>query len=101
MLAMLGAALAGAGFAAAGTGGAAPENQDLAFYLWAQARAGEAVDPALGMAAGIPDQPGRERLFIYAAFRDLARTAGAMPAAEGLIDSFESTRNALVAAVPH
>ena len=100
MLAMLGAALAGAGFAAAGAGGVAPENPDFAFYLSAQARTGAVVDPALGAAAGVTDQPGRERAFIYAALRDLARSAGAVPAAEDLIGSLETVRGALPAVIP-
>jgi hypothetical protein len=82
LLAMLGAAIAGAGFVAAGAGGTAPTNPDLGFYLAAKARAGETVDPALAVAAGIPDRSGRERALIYAAIRDLARSAGNPDAAE-------------------
>lgn len=95
LLAMLGAAIAGAGFVAAGAGGSAPENPDLGFYLSAKARSGEVVDPALAVAAGIPDQPGRERALVYAAVRDFARSAGATDVAESAIAALESVRSAL------
>lgn len=94
---MLGAAIAGGGFVAAGAGGAAPVNPDLGFYLAAKARAGEAVDPALASAAAIPDQPGRERALLYAAARDMARSAGVPGAAEAAIAALESLRSRLPA----
>jgi hypothetical protein len=93
LLAMLGAAIAGAGFVAAGAGGEAPGNPDLGFYLWAKARTGEAADPALALAAGIPDRAGQERALVYAALRDAARSAGASAAAESVIAAFESIRS--------
>lgn len=93
LLAMLGAAIAGAGFVAAGAGGSAPENPDLGFYLSAKARSGEVVDPALAVAAGIPDQSVRERALVYAAVRDMARSAGASATAESAIAGFESVRS--------
>jgi hypothetical protein len=93
LLAMLGAAIAGAGFVAAGAGGAAPDNPDLGFYLSAKARLGEAVDPALSSASGITDQPARERALVYAAVRDTARSAGTPTAAESLIAALESIRS--------
>ena len=80
--AMLGAAVAGAGFAAAGAGGMAPGNPDLGFYLSAKARSGEDADRALAAAAGIPDHSGRERALVYAAVRDMARSAGTAVVAE-------------------
>jgi hypothetical protein len=93
LLAMLGAAIAGAGFVAAGAGGAAaPGNPDLGFYLSAKARAGEVTDPALAFAAGIPDHSGRERALVYAAVRELARSAGISATAEDVIGAFESVR---------
>ena len=95
MLLMLGAALAGAGLAATGVNGAAPENPDLAFYLWAQARAGEVVDPAIGQAAGLPDKPARERTLLYAALRGVARDAGVESATDDLIRLFESVRKSV------
>ena len=96
LLAMLGAAIAGAGFAAAGAGGAsAPGNPDLGFYLSAKARSGEIADPALALAAGIPDHSGRERALVYAAVRDLARSAGLPAGAESAIAAFESVRAGL------
>jgi hypothetical protein len=101
LLAMLGAAIAGSGFVAAGAGGSAPDNPDLGFYLSAKARSGEIVDPALAVAAGIQDHSGRERALIYAAVRDLARSAGTPAAAESAIAAFESVRsNVPVPALP-
>lgn len=100
MLMMLGAAVVGAGLAATGANEFAPENPDLAFYLWAQARAGEAVDPAIGLAAGLPDQPARERTLLYTALRGFAHDAGADSAAEDLIRAFETVRNAIVWPTP-
>jgi hypothetical protein len=98
LLAMLGAAIAGAGFVAAGAGStAAPGNPDLGFYLSAKERTGEAADPALALAAGIPDHAGRERALVYAAVRDLAQTAGIPATAESAIAAFESLRLALPA----
>ena len=93
LLAMLGAAIAGAGFATAGAGGTAPGNPDLGFYLSAKARSGEIADPALAVAAGIPDHSGRERALVYAAVRDVARSAGIPAAAESAIATFESVRS--------
>jgi hypothetical protein len=100
LLAMLGAAIAGSGFAAAGAGGSAPDNPDLGFYLSAKARSGELVDPALAVAAGIPDHSGRERALIYAAVRDLARSAGTPAAAESAIAVIESIRSSVPALPP-
>lgn len=97
---MLGAAIAGAGFVAAGTGGSAPDNPDLGFYLSAKARSGEAVDPALALAVGIPDHSGQERALVYAAFRDLARSAGIPAAAESAIAAFESVRSGVPVPAP-
>ncbi len=98
LLAMLGAAIAGAGFAATGSDGAwAPGNPDLGFYLSAKARSGEIVDPALALAAGIPDHAGRERALVYAAVRDMARSAGIPATAESAIATFESVRAGLPA----
>ncbi|HIH02470.1 MAG TPA: hypothetical protein HA263_01005 [Methanoregulaceae archaeon] len=93
LLAMLGAAIAGAGFVAAGAGGMAPDNPDLGFYLSAKARSGEVVNPAIAVAAGIPDQSARERSLVYAAVRDFARSAGVSTAAESAIAAFESIRS--------
>lgn len=96
LLAMLGAAIAGAGFAAAGAGApSAPGNPDLGFYLSAKARSGEMADPALALAAGIPDHAGRERALVYAAVRDLAGSAGLSATAESAIAAFESVRAGL------
>ena len=96
LLAMLGAAIAGTGFVVAGAGGAsAPGNPDLGFYLSAKARSGELADPALALAAGIPDHAGRERALVYAAVRDMARSAGIPAAAESAIAAFESVRAGL------
>ena len=92
LLAMLGAAIAGAGFVAAGAGGLAPNNPDLGFYLSAKARSGEVADPALAAAAAIPDHSVRERALVYAAFRDVARSAGISGAAERAIAVLESVR---------
>lgn len=100
LLAMLGAAVAGAGFVAAGAGGETPGNPDLGFYLWAKARAGETADPALALAAGIPDHAGQERALIYAALRDAARSAGASAAAESVIAAFESVRSGVPVLTP-
>ncbi len=95
LLAMLGAAIAGAGFVAAGAGGLAPNNPDLGFYLSAKARSGEVADPALADAAGIPDHSVRERALVYAAVRDVARSAGISAAAENAIAVFESMRSSV------
>lgn len=95
LLAMLGAALAGAGLAVPSPGGATAGNPDLGFYLAAKARAGDVVDPALAVAAAIPDRAGRERACIYAAVRDAARSAGVSATAERAITALESVRSSL------
>ncbi len=95
MLLMLGAALAGAGLAATGVNGTAPENPNITFYLWVQARAGKVVDPAIGQAAGLPDKPARERTLLYAALRGVTRDAGAESAADDLIRVFEMVRKSV------
>jgi hypothetical protein len=100
LMVMLGAALAGAGFASASAGGTTQENRDIAFYLWAKARTGEAVDPAIGLAAGLPDQSARERTLLYAALRDLAHNVGADATADDLIRVFETVRSAVGRATP-
>lgn len=92
LLAMLGAAVAGACFVAAGAGGPAPGNRDLGFYLSAKARSGEAADPALVAAADLHSPAERERAFIYAAVRDAAQSAGVRSAAESALGAVDSLR---------
>lgn len=101
LLAMLGAAIAGAGFVAAGTGGTTSHSPDLGFYLSAKARSGEIVDPAIALAAGITDRPGQERALVYAAVRDMARSAGISGTAEKAIAAFESLRSSVPALGPY
>lgn len=95
--ALLGAAVAAPGFAAAGAGGVAPDTPDLGLSPSTTGRSVEDVDRAFAAAAGISDHSGRERALVHGAVRDTSRSAGTAVVAESdcrlRIDSVERPRS--------